>query len=66
VNHALHFLLGVLTLSAWWAVWLLLVLTHRTERMGIAVDDDGVVQTTSLHTGRVTARFDGRPWLVQD
>lgn len=45
VNHLLHFLIGILTVGAWWVVWLLLAILGGEKRYVIAVDDYGNVST---------------------
>lgn len=63
VNHVAHFLIGFLTFGLWWFVWLLVALSDREQRMEIAVDHNGVVQTRSVQTNRVLETYDGRGWL---
>jgi hypothetical protein len=48
VNHILHFLIGIVTLTIWWLVWLLLVLGNNQMRRTIFVTEDGLVQSTDM------------------
>lgn len=42
VNHVLHFLVGVFTCGLWWIVWVILVLTQKSEvRMRLSIDSYG-------------------------
>ena len=36
VNHLLHFIVGLLTLGAWWIVWLVLVVAGGERRMTLS------------------------------
>ena len=42
INHPLHFVLGLVTCSAWWFVWLaIVVFGGKIERKTVTVDDAG-------------------------
>jgi hypothetical protein len=43
VNHILHFLIGLVTVGAWWIVWLILAISGGEKRQMITVDDFGNV-----------------------
>lgn len=46
VNHLLHFIIGVFTLSLWWfCVWLPLALFGGEKRKVVTVDTYGNIQT---------------------
>jgi hypothetical protein len=47
-NHLLHFFIGVFTCGLWWAVWLIIGLTNKQERIFASIDESGEVKTTRV------------------
>lgn len=43
VNHLLHFFIGIITLSAWWFVWIFLGIFGGVKRRLLTVDEFGSV-----------------------
>jgi len=47
-NHILHLILGFVTLTLWWFVWLALVLFGGEKRMSVSVDEWGNTNVQKL------------------
>lgn len=48
VNHLLHFLIGILTIGAWWIVWLILAVSNRRIRRSLYIDEAGVIHSQDV------------------